>query len=417
MARHGVPGRRQQPQRGHGPRAAGSPGRGTPRAVTGSWRSSTRAASVSSPRDTISATQRGRRSNDYRDKTLRWRGEQHRERRRSGGLHPLGPQGAPAPTRHLLILSGHGSGTTEDFLLSDETSKDSLTIDELSEALGKASEQYSQQEDRHSRDGRLLHEHGRDRLRDPGPRRHPDRGGGAGARVRVAVPPNPGQGESLPRRTSPADNAGNRVPATHGPKRAGNGDRPGVRRALLRLRSECGALRRSGGGGPRADRGRSRTLSRTWSTALPTPGTRRAIRSCSWPIGTPRRTRTINSSDLTDLCDQIKRQFRAEAEISDACTRCHRRDSSWDLSACVIKSGCSGFACQYSYGLSIYFPWAIVAPEYGNLTFASSRKRHRLARVSRDAHQTPPDVTRRDTRSSVLPARVGLAAEATATSC
>ncbi|MCK7472206.1 MAG: clostripain-related cysteine peptidase [Desulfomicrobium escambiense] len=37
--------------------------------------------------------------------------------------------------RHLLILSGHGSGTTEDFLMSDETSRDSLTIPELKKAL------------------------------------------------------------------------------------------------------------------------------------------------------------------------------------------------------------------------------------------------------------------------------------------
>ena len=36
----------------------------------------------------------------------------------------------------------------------------------------------------------------------------------------------------------------------------------------------------------------------------------------------------------------------------------------------MIKSGCSGFACQYSYGLSIYFPWALVSPEYVNLSFA-----------------------------------------------
>ena len=33
--------------------------------------------------------------------------------------------------RHLLILSGHGSGTTEDFLLRDENAADSLSIGEL----------------------------------------------------------------------------------------------------------------------------------------------------------------------------------------------------------------------------------------------------------------------------------------------
>ena len=40
--------------------------------------------------------------------------------------------------RHLLILSGHGSGTTEDFLLRDENAADSLSIGELAEALEDA---------------------------------------------------------------------------------------------------------------------------------------------------------------------------------------------------------------------------------------------------------------------------------------
>ena len=37
--------------------------------------------------------------------------------------------------RLLLILSGHGSGTTEDFLLKDENAADSLSIPELRDAL------------------------------------------------------------------------------------------------------------------------------------------------------------------------------------------------------------------------------------------------------------------------------------------
>ena len=37
--------------------------------------------------------------------------------------------------RHFLILSGHGSGTTQDFLLRDESPSDSLSIPELAEAM------------------------------------------------------------------------------------------------------------------------------------------------------------------------------------------------------------------------------------------------------------------------------------------
>ena len=38
----------------------------------------------------------------------------------------------------FLILSGHGSGTTEDFLLKDDNSMDGLSIDELGIALTEA---------------------------------------------------------------------------------------------------------------------------------------------------------------------------------------------------------------------------------------------------------------------------------------
>ena len=43
--------------------------------------------------------------------------------------------GNPDATKYLLILSGHGSGVTEDFFLKDETSQDSLSITELQKAL------------------------------------------------------------------------------------------------------------------------------------------------------------------------------------------------------------------------------------------------------------------------------------------
>ena len=43
--------------------------------------------------------------------------------------------------RQFLILSGHGSGTTEDFLMKDEASMDSLTIDELRDLLVEVKKQ------------------------------------------------------------------------------------------------------------------------------------------------------------------------------------------------------------------------------------------------------------------------------------
>jgi hypothetical protein len=45
--------------------------------------------------------------------------------------HQQYPEYGGNPYRHLLVLSGHGSGTTEDFLLRDENATDALSIDEL----------------------------------------------------------------------------------------------------------------------------------------------------------------------------------------------------------------------------------------------------------------------------------------------
>src|SRR5262245_48596371 len=44
--------------------------------------------------------------------------------------------------QQLLILSGHGSGTTQDFLMKDEASADSLTFDELKFVLKTAHESH-----------------------------------------------------------------------------------------------------------------------------------------------------------------------------------------------------------------------------------------------------------------------------------
>jgi hypothetical protein len=68
--------------------------------------------------------------------------------------------------------------------------------------------------------------------------------------------------------------------------------------------------------------------------------------------------------DLADLCVQIMERFPA----SDVATKCvavlHALDE------CIISSGCTGFAYQHSHGVSIYFPWAFVSPDYQELEFA-----------------------------------------------
>jgi hypothetical protein len=69
--------------------------------------------------------------------------------------------------------------------------------------------------------------------------------------------------------------------------------------------------------------------------------------------------------DLADLCDQLRLHVRSRPEIAALSEQVHAA-----LQGCVVRTGCSGFAYQYSHGLSIYFPWAYISPEYGNASFA-----------------------------------------------
>jgi hypothetical protein len=68
--------------------------------------------------------------------------------------------------------------------------------------------------------------------------------------------------------------------------------------------------------------------------------------------------------DLKDLCDQIY-----DGHFGDPVKRSVEKITAW-LKEAVIQSGCSGFAYQWSHGLSIYFPWAFVSPDYANMNFA-----------------------------------------------
>ena len=94
--------------------------------------------------------------------------------------------------------------------------------------------------------------------------------------------------------------------------------------------------------------------------------------SIDWSLrtGTYRRLHADQFVDLKDLCEQIKTAFngvRGARRILQACD-----DIITTLTDRVIKSGCSGFAYQRSYGLSVYFPWSVVCPDYRTLDFAKS---------------------------------------------
>jgi len=66
--------------------------------------------------------------------------------------------------------------------------------------------------------------------------------------------------------------------------------------------------------------------------------------------------------DLQDFCERLAERFPA---ARDACNRVKEK-----VEALVKKTCFSGVENQFSYGASIYFPWAEVAPSYRQLDFA-----------------------------------------------
>ena len=215
--------------------------------------------------------------------------------------------------QYLLILSGHGSGTTEDFLLKDDSSLDSLTIGELQDALAAANQiirkgppRATRQEDRHPGTGCLLHVHGRGRLPDSQGGRHPDRSRGAGAGVRLAVPTAPQEGQGRPyRERRPGDDRLDELARVIV---------DGVRRALQGLRSERRTLRRPRRAGPRPRRERQgevrRARSRS-STGLDKADHEKVLLA-HWYAQTYKSDQFV---DLKDLCAQMAERFDVNSPI------------------------------------------------------------------------------------------------------
>ena len=68
--------------------------------------------------------------------------------------------------------------------------------------------------------------------------------------------------------------------------------------------------------------------------------------------------------DLYDFCNCLERRA-ASREVREACSRV----KDFVKSEFVVKSCFCGAKYQYSYGLSIYFPWSQLAASYWNLEF------------------------------------------------
>jgi len=278
--------------------------------------------------------------------------------------------------RYMLVLSGHGSGTTEDFLMKDDNPVDSLSIPELEEALAEITETLGKLEEpkQKKKNIDLL---GMDscfmsmvevcyQIRN-----YVDYVVGAESMVpdfgwpyHLILARAMALRQNLDRAVN-ADELADLIVRefiecySDYDRTAGRS----VDMASIELQ-EIGVLR-----------DRLVELGDLLCVALDDPDQLRRILLAHWEAQTYKFDQFV---DIKDFCDRLIDRFKSlaiepesgdgEAQLHPVSQKCSEVETA--LRACVGISGCSGFAYQHSYGLSIYLPWAYVSDSYGSLAFA-----------------------------------------------
>jgi hypothetical protein len=271
--------------------------------------------------------------------------------------------------RYMLILSGHGSGSTEDFLLRDDSSADSLTIEELEGALAKV-----KQDTLGKRNIDLL---GLDccfmsmvevfyQIRKyvdfvvAAESMVPDFGWPYHRILRAAEMKYRSEGDSHGI-SLPAIEAGElaKIIVKQYIDFYSDFDRTAGRSvdlAAIRIRDEKTEL---------IDNLAEsiKNLAKELMNLLPDDDEATAKKNVEQIHLAHLEAQTYKFDqfvDLRDLCRCLQRRFKGteNEEVANACDKVLS-----GLDDCVLVSGCSGFAYQHSYGLSIYFPWAVTKIE------------------------------------------------------
>ena len=270
-------------------------------------------------------------------------------------------QGHQSNLYHALILSGHGSGSTEDFLMKDDNPVDSLSIPELGEALGDAYKVLG---------NKKIDLLGMDccymsmvetcyQIRD-----YVDNVVGAESLVPDFGWPYHRILKAAEKQYSQNEADGLGPPAVTPEQLAGI-----IVKEYIEYYSDY-------------DRAAGRSVDLAWiklagmndlKTAisalggalmgvLSTDSYREVIVLAHWEAQTYKFDQFV---DIKDFCDITSKRFGDLPETTETNAVIQACDDVLiKLKACVGLSGCSGFAYQHSYGLSIYFPWASVFESY-----------------------------------------------------
>ncbi len=266
--------------------------------------------------------------------------------------------------RRLLILSGHGSGTTEDFLMRDENADDFLSIDELKLALENA---------KFAKDGKKLDIIGMDacymsmaeicyELREQA-----DILIGAEGLVPTLGWPyskflmRAHQEKACKKRPLDTNEVATLIVKEFVEHYQAYDT--SVDLAAIKLES-MGALKKAFG-----------EFVTTLKQQLEIhPEVCNRLTAAHWNAQTFKSDQFVDLEDLCALIAGIRRKDGRAYDLGfDDTVKEEAKGVRKKLEEAVLQAGCSGFAYQWSHGLSIYFPWAYVSPDYANLTFAKSQ--------------------------------------------
>lgn len=99
--------------------------------------------------------------------------------------------------------------------------------------------------------------------------------------------------------------------------------------------------------------------------------------------------------DLWDFCDQLEEVYAhspvEKKKLNGVCERVKKAIYNEKKgTGCLIRSGCAGFAYQHSHGLSIYLPWAKRARGYKSLDLPTTTGWNRLVSSYLEKTRRPP---------------------------
>jgi inorganic pyrophosphatase len=275
---------------------------------------------------------------------------------------------------HMIVLSGHGSGAEQDFLLKDEGAGDALTIKEISEAIRTVKRNLQRKDPDSTIDivgmdsclmsmAEVYYQLGNIESEEPDGYSNDSHNLTDFLIGAEGFSPNTGWPYQRILETLTGDPE--MEPEAFSRKIVETYINYYADYSLAGLSVDIAACDLRGDKCVKLKR-KIKTLAQKLTRGLSNEKVRDEIIMAHWEAQAYKFDRY---TDITDFCNllikRLKKYDKQYTETIDAC------EEIVDIVREIVKKSCySGPSVQYSYGLSVYFPWDRVHSAYGNLDFA-----------------------------------------------